>query len=567
MKNVITKLICIFLILPVQPDWTLAAAETNHNKRPDVIRVGGDYDYPPYEFIDQNGNPTGYNVELTKAIADVMGIEIQIRLDKWSRIRQALENGDVDVLQGMVYSKERSKLFDFSAPHTFINQSIFARKGSPPINSVEELRGKELIVQKNGIMHDYLRSKGIDAKLTLTDTHVNALRMLSSGKSDYALVANLPGLYTGRELKLSNIVQVSKPIAGMPYCYAAKKNSGKLIAVFSEGLAILKNTGRHQEIYDKWLGIYESRPGIPWANVIKLGLLAGVPLLCLMGAIVVWNRSLKRQVARRTSEISSQQEQLRQADKLASLGTLVSGVAHEINNPNSSVLMNLSLIEDIVKDSLNIFDSRPEDNGNFKLGGLDYSRVRKEIPLILKDTRTAARKIRRIVEDLKDFARQGNSDFTKDVDLNEVIETSVRLMENTIQKSTNSFQLVLAPRLPRIKANAQRIEQVVINLIMNSCQALTTMDQAITIKSDFLPFDNEIIVIVEDEGAGIAEEHISSVFDPFFTTKRENGGTGLGLAVSATIVKEHGGTLSFRSTVGKGTSAILRVPIERKGAV
>ena len=172
----------ILLTPPVSP---VAASETNHNKRSAVILVGGDYDYPPYEFIDHNGNPTGYNVELTKAIADVMGIEIQIRLDEWSQIRKALENGKVDVLQGMVVSKERSKLFDFSPPHTFINQSIFARKGSPQIQLVEELSGQDLIVQKNGIMHDYLIAKGIDAKLTLTDTHVNALRMLSSGKSDY----------------------------------------------------------------------------------------------------------------------------------------------------------------------------------------------------------------------------------------------------------------------------------------------------------------------------------------------------------------------------------------------
>ncbi len=555
----------LLFLLTVQAS-SAAASEANPNKRSAVILVGGDYDYPPYEFMDADGNPTGYNVELTRAIADVMGIEIQIRLDEWSLIRKALENGEVDVLQGMVASKERSKHFDFSPPHTFINQSIFARKGSPSIHLIEELSGKELIVQKNGIMHDYLLAKGIDANLTLTDTHVNALRNLSSGKSDYALVANLPGLYTGKELKLTNIVQVSKPIAGMPYCYAANKDSGEMLAVFSEGLAILKNTGRHQEIYDRWLGIYES-PGFPWANVIKLGLLAGVPLLGFMGTIMIWNRSLKRQVARRTKEIQSQQDQLLQADKLASLGTLVSGVAHEINNPNSSVLMNLSLIADILKDSRNILDAYHEHNGNFKIGGLEYSRLRKEIPLIMNDTRTAARKIRRIVEDLKDFARQGDSDFTDDVDLNEVIKTSVRLMESTIQKSTNSFEARLAPRLPKIRANVQRIEQVVVNLIMNSCQALTDKEQAIAIKSGFSPHRKEITIVVSDEGAGIAEEHISHVFDPFFTTKRECGGTGLGLAVSSTIVQEHGGTLSFRSAEGEGTTAIMKIPLGRKTPV
>ncbi|MEJ2640824.1 MAG: ATP-binding protein [Desulfosarcinaceae bacterium] len=412
-------------------------------------------------------------------------------------------------------------------------------------------------------MHDYIVARGIDAKLVLTDTHVNALRKLSSGKSDYALVANLPALYTGRELKLTNVIQVSKPIARMPYCYAARKGNDNLLTVFSEGLAILKNTGRHQQIYDKWLGVYASR-GIPWANVVKLSLVVGVPLLFFMSFIMMWNRSLKRQVARRTEEIRAQQEQLLQADKLASLGILVSGVAHEINNPNSSVLMNLSLIEDTLKDSSDILEAHYQENGDFKIGGLNYSRMRAEIPLIVKDTRTAARKIRRIVEDLKDFARQGDSNFTEEIDLNDVINTTVRLMENTIQKATNHFQMQLSDYLPKVKANIQRIEQVVVNLILNACQALTHMDQGITIKSEYSLHRNQITITVEDEGDGIAEEHLAHVFDPFFTTKRESGGTGLGLAVSATIVKEHGGRLFFRSNRGQGTAAIMQLPVETK---
>ena len=218
------------------------AAEGQVAESPRII-VGGDYNYPPYEFLDENGNPMGYNVELTRAIAETMGMNVEIKLGPWGEIRKALESGEIDTIHGMFYSEERNKAVDFSPPHTIVHHAIFARRDTPKIESVEELRGKDIIVMRGDIMHDYVLENGLSDSPVLAETQADALRLLSSGEHDYALVAKLPGLYWVRELKLSNIVTVGlflpSKYCHAEYCYAVKNGNTALLARFSEGLAIL----------------------------------------------------------------------------------------------------------------------------------------------------------------------------------------------------------------------------------------------------------------------------------------------------------------------------------------
>lgn len=530
---------------------------------PATFIVGGDHDYPPYEYLDEEGNPTGYNVELSQAIAEVMGIKVEFRLDDWSKIRQDLENGKVDILQGMVASKARGQFYNFSPPHIFVHESVFARLKTATVSSLEDLQGKELIVQKNGFMHDYLREQKLDAIFIPVDTHAAALRLLASGKHDYALVGNLPGLYLGRELGLTNIKPVGNPFLGQPYAYATNKGNDELMAIFSEGLAILKNTGKQQEIYNRWLGPLELESGY-WKKFLPLGAAVVGTLLLLLGGVSLWNRSLKKEVDRRTKELQQHQQQLIQADKMASLGTLVSGMAHEINNPNSLTLLNVPILKKSFKSIEGVLENHYHQHGDFEMGGLDYSEMREEIPHMLSETLSGAERIKRIVEDLKDFARQSDPSLVEDVDLNSVVQTALRLIENSLKKATNHFELNLAAGLPLIKGNSQRIEQVVVNLVMNACQALKNQEAGISVETFHDTGSDRVVCRVRDEGVGISAEDMRHLTDPFFTTKRETGGTGLGLSVSATIVQQHGGSLDFDSVQGQGATATLALPVHRK---
>ncbi|WP_413282694.1 transporter substrate-binding domain-containing protein [Vibrio sp. MA40-2] len=528
-----------------------------------TIIVGGDHNYPPYEFINDNGQPDGYNTELTYAIAQVMGLDVKIELSSWDVMKNELESGYIDVLQGISYSEERSKRLDFSPPHSLIHQSVFARVGSAPIANLSDLAGKSVIVQSGGIMAERIKSSAVDAQLIYVDTHAAALRMLSSGRYDYAFVANLPGLYLGKELSLSNIEPVGEPVSSQRYGYAVLKGNDELLARFNEGLAILKNTGKQQEIYNKWFGSYTAT-GVNWQQISRVVVVISVLVILIFSAVIFWNRSLAKQVARRTKELERQQQQLIQADKMTSLGVLVSGVAHEINNPTSLLLLNLPVLEESFDDIADILQQHYQDHGDFEVAGLNYTRMRNEIPLMLSEMLEGSHHIRRIVNDLRDFARKEPHSLVEDVDLNQVVAAAIRLTDRTIKESTQHFSVDYFERLPTIKGNSQRLQQVVINLIVNACQALQNIQQSIVISVQFNPYNRQLMISVKDEGCGIEADNLSRLTDPFFTTKRKQGGTGLGLSISTTIVEEHAGKLTFQSEIGKGTIIELMFPLDKE---
>lgn len=259
-------------------------------------------------------------------------------------------------------------------------------------------------------------------------------------------------------------------------------------------------------------------------------------------------------------ESKFQLEQLMQADKMIALGTLVSGVAHEINNPNNFVILNLPLVEKVWFNILPILQVYYEENGDFSVGDrLKFSKIKESMPLLLGGINDGAKRIKNIVEDLKSFARKDSSGYTQEVDINRVIQTSVNLTANLVSKSTDKFSVKYAKTPIFIKGNKQKLEQVLINLIENSCQALTERNQSIKIEvernSDF------ILVNVYDQGKGMKKELIRKITDPFFTTKRNNGGTGLGLSIASKIILQHNGILTFDSLPDEGTKASIKLPI------
>lgn len=259
------------------------------------------------------------------------------------------------------------------------------------------------------------------------------------------------------------------------------------------------------------------------------------------------------------------QEQLIQADKMVSLGTLVSGVAHEINNPNNFVMLNIPMLQKAWDSVLPILDEHVKNEGDFFVGDrLKYSNMRKSIPLLLSGILEGTKRIKNIVEQLKNFSRMDTFDSTQSVDINQVIKSAVNLIGNLLQQSTNRFSIDYGKNLPSLKGNFQRLEQVIINLIENSCQALPDKNKAICVSTQYDKEANIIMVKVKDEGIGMDADTLSKILDPFFTTRRHSKGTGLGLSVSSNIIKNHDGFLNFESTPGKGTTATIILPVKRE---
>lgn len=266
-----------------------------------------------------------------------------------------------------------------------------------------------------------------------------------------------------------------------------------------------------------------------------------------------------------TEKTKLREEALR-SSRLASLGELAAGVAHEINNPNGLVMVNAPLLIDMWPDLQSVLDSRFQEQGDFRLGRLDYSRLREEIPRMLLAIYHGGQRIKTIVEDLKDFIRPENSENFEFFEIDQTAQAAVRLVNNKIKNATGNFTIDCAAELPQICGSSQRIEQVLVNLLLNACQALSEPAQKITLSIRFDPESAMVIVEVTDEGRGISAENLPHITDPFFTTRRESGGIGLGLSVSSRIVQEHGGCLEFSSTVGIGTKICLMLPAIQKEA-
>ena len=294
-------------------------------------------------------------------------------------------------------------------------------------------------------------------------------------------------------------------------------------------------------------------------TLICLGILSVIVALSVYivrrGVIVEQEKQQAEEKAR------LRQEQLFRAAKMVSLGTLVSGVAHEVNNPVTSALLNTQTLRKVWDGVLPILDERSHKEGDFRVGGMTYKAIRERMPMLLAHIEDGTRRVRDIVTDLKDFARETPSVRSDDIDVNEVVLKAVGLVSNLIKKSTNDFTVEYMPNPTVFKGNAQRIEQVVINLVMNACQALSDSKRAVRVRTGLDPDEACVFLEVRDEGIGIPPEVLQRIKDPFFTTKRDAGGTGLGLAISDRIVRDHEGKITFISKPGGGTTVRVYFPV------
>ena len=260
-------------------------------------------------------------------------------------------------------------------------------------------------------------------------------------------------------------------------------------------------------------------------------------------------------------EAQATQAKLIQIDKMSSLGLLVSGIAHEINNPNNFILSNAESLTKIWQSSLPILDGFYREFGDFNLGEFQFSSIRELAPRMFTGLVNGSHRIRDIVEKLKDFARQEPGDTNNQVDVNTTILDAINILNHEIKRDCENFELNTGYDVPPVRGNARQIEQVIINLLMNSLQALPDRTSAIRITSGVTIDRQHVIISIEDEGVGMTPEIQARVTEPFFTTRGDSGGTGLGLSISASILKENRGTLSFVSEPGRGTTATIQLKV------
>jgi PAS domain S-box-containing protein len=285
----------------------------------------------------------------------------------------------------------------------------------------------------------------------------------------------------------------------------------------------------------------------------KLIILLGVPIIfCTV-------RDISERV-RMEEEARDIQAKLIHANKMTSLGLLVAGVAHEINNPNNFIMANSQILERVWQDALKVLREYYRDHGDFQVGGVPFSAMNEDSSRLFAGILDGSRRINDIVNNLKGFARQDRNATEHGVDVNRVVTIAVTMLHHQLIKHTDKFHLDLTEDIPQVDGSSQQLEQVVVNLLMNACQALPRKQCGIWVTTGYDSEAGQVTISVRDEGLGISGQVSNRMLEPFFTTKLDRGGTGLGLFISQSIIKEHDGTLEFTSEPGKGATFIVKIP-------
>jgi PAS domain S-box-containing protein len=269
--------------------------------------------------------------------------------------------------------------------------------------------------------------------------------------------------------------------------------------------------------------------------------------------------------------LKAAQSRLVQSEKLVSLGQMVAGVAHEINNPLAFVGNNVAVLERDLRELAMVValyrqsddlieERRPELLGRIReaCDDLDLVYTLDNLPRILERSREGLRRIQQIVKDLRVFARIDEGELN-DVDLNEGVESSVTIIRGHAKKHGVALELELSP-LPVVRCYAAKINQVILNLLSNAIDACGAGGQGtVTIRTRPEP-GGGVAIAVADTGCGIPADIRERIFDPFFTTKPVGQGTGLGLSISYGIIQDHGGTITVESNPGRGSTFTLHLP-------
>jgi signal transduction histidine kinase len=272
-------------------------------------------------------------------------------------------------------------------------------------------------------------------------------------------------------------------------------------------------------------------------------------------------------------QLGAAQDQLVQAEKMASIGQLAAGVAHEINNPIGFIFSNIGTLDRYLRDLFKVLaayeacepgmgDARARQSMAMLRREVELDYLKEDIPMLMSETREGIERVRKIVQDLKDFSHVDVNPDWEWADLHKGIESTLNIVNNEIKYKAEVLREY--GELPPVRCLASELNQVFMNLLVNAAHAITRERGTIVVRTR--SGDGKVWIDIEDDGCGITPENLPRIFDPFFTTKPVGKGTGLGLSLAYGIVKKHGGFIDVTSDPGHRTRFRVTLPVEQPRA-
>ncbi|GAB6096150.1 hypothetical protein JCM14469_24030 [Desulfatiferula olefinivorans] len=634
------------------------------------IIIGGDHRYPPFEFLDDSGRPAGFTVDMARAVAREMNMNIQIRLGPWADIIEALKSGEIDVIGGMFYSLKRNRNFDFSPPYLVSHYVSVVRRGAgDPPESFDDLDGLSLVIQEGDIISDVLSEKKPDLHPALVQSQYDVLKAVAEGQYDGSIVPRISSMHLIESQAWDNLVFGKKSLYAGDYAFAVRKGRSALLAQFGEGLKVLEENGEYRKISDRWLGVFAEKP-VSLRDALAYSAMVIVPLTLVLLIVFLWSFFLKRQVAARTEELRAGEEFQRAMitcspvaiycvdldGKVAAWSASAQRIfgwnkdevvgrplpivpddkreefqhlrdyvlagdgfsnRHLIRRRKDGSLFDASLSVAPIRDAKgliigimgaveDITDRIRAENEQARLqaqliqarkiesvgrlaGGVahDYNNMLGVIigyaemamarlspgdPLQddLSEIMKAARRSSDITRQLLAFARK-QTIAPRVIDLNETVEGMLRMLRRLIGEDIDlTWHPAHEPGM--VNMDPTQIDQILANLCVNARDAIGGVGK-LTIETNHARFDEDdcagcpgavpgdfVMLVVSDDGCGMAPDTLENLFEPYFTTKGMGKGTGLGLATVYGIVKQNGGFIQVNSEPGNGSTFTIYLP-------
>lgn len=544
------KLIAAFFILlnttSLAQTVQLNEAEKEWLANHPEIRIAYDKNFPPFEWKNKQGQYKGISIDYLRLIENKLNIKfIPVEKKNWSEILQSFKAGEIDILPAIAKNENRQKMMLFTESHISTPGVIIS---ASEYTNVSELFGKKVGVVIDYFWEDIVNKHDEKIDIIRVESTERGIELTATGAID-AMVSDLASVsYIIQKDGISNLHVVPMPRnekLKLELRIGIRNDWPQLRNILQKTLDSI-NQQEKETINNKWIKLqkiafWQSRSF--WTTVIIISII----VLTVIMIILVWNHSLKLQVARRSEQLEKAQAQLIHAEKMESIGRLSAGVAHEVKNPLAILQMSIDYL-------------KGEDND-------------ETIETILTDMEDAVSRADRIIKGLLDFSREKELQVI-DGNINKVIQQSLKLIGHELKQNKIELKTELADDLPLLAMDKNRLQQVLINLFMNAVQAINSVDESVNkelkvssqlgqITEQWL-IDNSdgklqsgqpvIIIRILDSGCGLNQEDEKKVFDPFFTTKPLGEGTGLGLSVSKTIINLHHGMIAMRNRIDSDSS-------------
>lgn len=551
------KFILLFaLLLFVQKAFSQLSNEKVSFKNRLII-AKGDMQFAPFEFLNEKGEPDGFSVELFRAMMDRLGINYKLTLEDWGKVQNELNNKQIDLAIGMIYSKERAEKVKFGIPHCMISYNIVCRKDKDFAN-LNQLKGKTIIVQYKDRAHEYLLTTKLTNKIITVKNIAEAVKLLaSSDKYDAVLSFDISSFYFVRKGGYDNLLVHLTDIAPERYSVVVNTDNEDLLYMLNATIYQMKLDGEYDKIYYKWFGVYESSKinKVTWYILAILGgclVLFGIFIIVLrvkvrhatralqwrnkeMGKLVKQLRNENEMRLKVEENLIKEKERAEESDRLKS--AFLANMSHEIRTPLNAIVGFSSIICETENE---------QDKAKF-------------LDIILKNNEL----LLQLINDVLDLSRIESGTLTMKPDYFQLSDACDQIL-SSVNLEMKKKEVCLVRKLDfdcLLYSDRSRIIQVIINFLNNAFKFTTVGSIMLQTKQ---VSEGKVEIAVIDTGIGIDENKKELVFERFTKLNVFSQGTGLGLSICKNIIERLHGEIGVESQVGIGSKFWIQLPVAKK---